>query len=212
MYIDFPSECQPEICFSFLQIFDSIAVVVAINCFELFRHFSFLFQNLWGQPALKASFQVDGLGGDELVHAEEMCQRRIVPVDQGVYFLHAKTSQMRHEFIDQLRADSPMPAIGVNTDGIQGCLFMEDAEFSHIEFPHDKTHHRSVFILRHKRRGQIFLGLIKPFKLHLIVLRPGNFQYFPVNPDHSVKILSLPESDFNGARVHDVSFLFGATS
>ncbi len=101
-----------------------------------------------------------------------------------------------------------MLVIGINTDGIQGCFFLENTIFSHIEFPHYKPHHRSIFFLCHKRRGQIIFGFKKLFKLHFIVLRPGSLEYFLVNPNHSVKIVSLHESDVNGALVHGASFFF----
>ena len=41
--------------------------------------------------ASKASFQVDGFGGAKLIRAKKMYQFRIIPVDQGVYFLNAES-------------------------------------------------------------------------------------------------------------------------
>jgi len=115
---------------------------------------------------------------------------------------------MIHKFINQLRPDPLMLARGINAEGIQGCLFLENTKFSQIEFPHYKPHHRSIFFLRHQRRRQIFFGFKKPFKLHFILLLPGSLEYFLVNPNHSVKIVSLHESNFNGALVLGASFLF----
>lgn len=51
---------------------------------------------------------------------------------------------------------------------------------------------------------------MKLFKLHFIVLRPGSLEYLLVNFNHSVKIVSLHESNFNRALVHGTSFLLRA--
>src|SRR5210317_1902747 len=159
-------------------------------------------------PASKASFQVNRFGGANSVRAEEMYQFGIIPVDQSVYFLNAEFFQMIYKFINQQLTDTLMLVMGINADGIQACLFPENTIFSHIEFSHYKPHYLSVFFLGHKRRGQIIIGFKKLFKLHLIVLRPGSLEYFLVNPNHGVKIFSFHESNFNGALVHGISFLF----
>ena len=69
-------------------------------------------------PTSKASFQVNGFGGTELVCAKEIYQFGIIPVDQGVNFLNADFSQMIHKFNNQLLADTLMLVIGINADGI----------------------------------------------------------------------------------------------
>jgi hypothetical protein len=48
-------------------------------------------------PTLKASFQVYGFGGAELVRTEEMDQFGIIPLDQGVHLLNAEFFQVIHE-------------------------------------------------------------------------------------------------------------------
>ena len=138
-----------------------------------------------------------------------MYQFGIIPGDQGVYLLNADFSQMIHKFINQLLADPLMLVIGVNADSIQGCLFLKNTIFSHIDFPHDKPHHRSIFFFCHKRSGQIIFGFKELFKLHFIVLRPGSPEYFAVNSNHRVKIVSLHESNFNAALVHGASLSRG---
>ena len=79
-----------------------------------------------------------------MVRAKEMYQFGIIPIDQGVYFFNAEISQMIHEFINQLLTDTLMLVIGINGDGIQGCFFLENTIFSHIDFPHYKPHHLSL--------------------------------------------------------------------
>ena len=76
-------------------------------------------------PTSKVSFQVNGFGGAKLVRDKELYKFGIIPIDQGVYLLNADFSQMTHKFINQLLTDTLMLVIGINSDGIQACFFLE---------------------------------------------------------------------------------------
>jgi hypothetical protein len=57
----------------------------------------------------ETSFRINGLGRAERVCAEKMDQLGIIPVDEGIYFLHAELFQMVHEFVNQQLADCLVP-------------------------------------------------------------------------------------------------------
>jgi len=95
---------------------------------------------------LKASFQINGFGRDKSVCGKEMHQLRIVRVDQGVYFSDAECHQVIDKLLNQLLPDTLMLAIGINGDGLKGCLF-RNTIFSYKELPHYKPHHPSIFFL-----------------------------------------------------------------
>lgn len=86
-------------------------------------------------PKSNNPFQVNGSGRGKLVGAKKVDQLEIIPGNQCVYFSNAQASQMGDKFINQLLADAFMLTGRIDADGIEGCLFLENAVLSDIEFP-----------------------------------------------------------------------------
>src|SRR5660398_62708 len=154
----------------------------------------------------EAQFQVDGLGGLEVVCAEEPNQVGIVPAHQGGHASHAESLQVINKFLDQLLTDALMLTVRINADGIQRSLLLRDPVLSYEEFTHNEAYHVPLFILRHQRDRHVVPGCKELLKLGFVVLRPGQIEHFLIDRRHGVKIAFLHDSDLDGAPDHHDSF------
>jgi hypothetical protein len=88
--------------------------------------------------------EVDALGRHELVAREELLQREVAPVHQGVDLLHAGGLHVHHELVEHLGGDAEVAEVRMHAQGVDGRGAVGNAELAEEHVTHDEAGHLAV--------------------------------------------------------------------